>query len=392
LKTLHLYILRQVLATLLMTLVVFTFILLIGNALKQVLDLMMGGQASLGLVGRAILLLMPYVIAYALPMAMLTACLLVFGRFSADHELTAVRASGVSLVSIVSPVLFLSVALCAVSAYVNLDLAPRTRHAFKRLVVEALSEFSSVRFPEGQYIHDFDRFIFYVGKNDGGNLQDVTVMYLEDKTNVSMTLVAPRGQIQVDKTNQQIRLKLFNAQSMVLLKGEDREIMTGNFTELELTPTNPGEGKKSGDRPPVGKMTFKQLREELKQVSSAFSGALHQTNSTGIHTATPEQVREARDRATTPIRVQLHQRLATSFACLGFTLIGIPLGIRVHRRETNIGFLVALVLVIIYYTLLMMGSGLDAHPKLFPHLIVWLPNILFQTVGAVLLWRANRGV
>ncbi len=369
-----------------MTVAVFTFVMLLGNVLKEVLDLVVSGYVSVGLFAEAIGLLIPWVWAFSLPMGMLTATLLVFGRFSADQELTAVRAGGISLASLVAPVLFLSLLMCALSAWVNLEVAPLCRVAYNDLRFKVGAELSKAQLPEGRYIKDFPGYILYVGRNKQGTLEDIKVLILPDKTNVALTVFAPHGRLMVDTTNQQFSLKLFNAES-VYLNGDQISTQQGDWETDHISLK-----QKARSKAGINDMTFAQLRAELRDVERRF-GQPPSTNLTKAQTRELiTKIRKSRDDATTPIRVQIHKQWAASFACFGFTLVGIPLGIRVHRRETNVGFSVALVLVLVYYGLLLVGMGLDTRPEFAPHLIVWVPNFLFQAVGAVLLWRANRGI
>ena len=377
-----------------MTVAVFTFVMLIGNVLRQVLDLIVSGQVSIGLVMEAVLLLIPFAWSYALPMGMLTAALLVFGRFSADHELTAVRAGGISLVSLVAPVLILSLGLCAISAWVNLEISPRCRLAHKNILARAKDRMLDPKggvsvaafLPEGRFIKDYTGYIIHVRKNTGGKLEDVSILRLADKTNVTSVL-APRGEIRLDAAAKQLRLKLYDAQ-IIQFSDKNLGLTDGDYEAvIDLsTPT------KTGGKPDMGNMTFSELRSELGEIEGRF-GAAPPTNMPPAQLRElMKQVRKQRDDFTTPLRVQIHAKLAASFACFGFTLLGIPLGIRVHRRETNVGFAIALVLVVVYYGLLTVGLNLDSRPEFAPHLIVWLPNFIFQAVGGVLLWRANKGI
>lgn len=346
-----------------MTMAVFTFVLLLGNALRRVLPLLVNGQAGLGLVLEAVGLLIPYVLVYALPMAMLTATLLVFGRFSADQELTAARASGVSLVSLVTPILLLSVVLCGVSAYTNIHLAPRCRVAYKELLFNVGVQLSSALLPEQRFVKDFKGYIFYVGRNREQVLHDVIVYKLNAEDRVELKIRAPRGRIEANIAEQKITLELFGANAAAYVDGKWLPGFSGDWVqELDFKPE-----ERKGRKVKIDDMTFPELEAERR-------------------------VREEQGVDATPLLVRMHTQVAFSLACFGFTLIGIPLGIRVHRRETNIGVAVALVLVLLYYGFILLGESLATQPEFAPYLIVWVPNLLFQVVGAVLLWKANHGV
>src|SRR5260370_40982871 len=104
-------------------------------------------------------------------MGLLTATLLVFGRFSADQELTAARASGISLLTLITPVLLLSLLCCGLSAWFNMELGPRSRVAYLELKREVRDEMiDKFQLPADTFIHDFPGYTLYLGKNDDGHL------------------------------------------------------------------------------------------------------------------------------------------------------------------------------------------------------------------------------
>jgi lipopolysaccharide export system permease protein len=324
-------------------------------------------------------------------MGLITATLLVFGRFSAEQELTAARAGGISLLSLISPVLLLSLLCCAFSAWFNMDIGPRSRVAFVNMKQDVLSNLAYTQIPEGRFIHDFPKFIFYTDKNHNGELQGVRIWRIKDETNTDAYVWAARGKLELDRTNNQLVIQLFDV-GLVNFNARGTPILhSPQFSYILMTNLN----SRAQTKPKISDMTFLQLRQELHNLENLQMNPMPAATSTNVSTELKAQLtamqRQKKD-FIEPVRVAMNREIAFSFACFGFTLVGIPLGIRVHRRETNIGFLMALVLVMIYYAFIMLGESLSGKPEFFPHLILWVPNIIFQAVGAVLLWRANRGI
>jgi lipopolysaccharide export system permease protein len=248
---------------------------------------------------------------------------------------------------------------------VNLQIAPQCRIAYKQLIFKTISS-SAERIdkvlPERTIIRQFQPYIIYFGRSRGGELRNIEIYELEKGvTNVLRTWHAPRGTLRADRTNKTVHLILRDAWCVTILGGERTPVFFGEAPiDLELRDRMEKE-------PGIGELSFAELWEKRREFKSR-----------GI--------------STTPVDVQMHSQVAFSFACIGFTLIGIPLGIRAHRRETSVGIAMALVLVVVYYSFLILGQSLDTKPEMRPWLIVWLPNFFFQIIGMVLLRRVNRGV
>ncbi|MEY2407405.1 MAG: lipopolysaccharide export system permease protein, partial [Verrucomicrobiota bacterium] len=356
---------------------------------KEVLGLLVNRQASFLALAKAIGLLIPFVMVFALPMGMLTATLLVFGRFSADQELTAVRASGVSLIALVAPVLLLSVACSAVTAVINMQWAPQCRVAYNELLASIRNERPASFIPERTHITDFTNSIIYVRKIQGTNLEDVLIYTKDESNRVESYVQAPRGLLVFDPARQEVRVTLFDGYRVEMQPGR-QSASSASETEFkyELKPVSNRKGTAVSD------LTFWQLWDKAAELEKLMSAPLNRERSLGGDT--PVRAKPAKGPARVdllaPVRVQIHRQVAFSFSCIAFTMIGIPLGIRAHRRETTFGIAAALVLVLIYYGFFILGQSLETHSEWAPHLILWIPNFIFQAVGGVLLWRANRGV
>ncbi len=515
LKTLRLYLTRQVVLTLLLTVAVFTFVLLLGNVLKEIMALLVNRQATLGVVIKAIGLLIPFVLVFALPMGMLTATLLTFGRFSADQELTAARANGVSLLALVWPVLALSAVLSGFCAWINLEFSQQCRVAYKELVTgfgqsNPLAFLGEGRFTEIPGKSGGTNYYIYIGKKNGMEVSDVKMMASvqnQTQTQIVQLVTALNGVLEADTNQHKLVLYLTNlwtanyhpysprfqaedildARVMVtalrdsanplsvyiwsqlpfatqqtladtnatpdiflpLVIAELNKLVEGpllyteeRFRQAELTDetrewlaNTPEDGGRQLNRmlledayptgiqpsvryewqlhtvqnaPPIifdlpalkrerrptaySDMTFAQLRAEKRRLQNL---PFQQTSPDKLPESQfergQEQSRDLRKDMLLPITVQMHRQVAFSFACIGFTLVGIPLGIRAQRRETSVGIGIALLLVAVYYIFIIAGQSLQNTSKWAP-LIVWLPNFIFEGVGAIMLWRANRGV
>jgi lipopolysaccharide export system permease protein len=364
-KTLYRYLLGQIVTTTLVAVMVLTSVFVLFNA-RKIFDLLVNHDVPVGDVLSMVLLLFPQALTFTIPWGFLIAILLVMGRFSQDLELQAVTASGIGLIPLIAPVVLFSIVVSFLCFYNNASLAPRSMTTFKYRVVDMGRNNPTAFLKAGEPITSFSGKRIYIGSKSGNRIEDVHVWEL-DKDNIPIrTIRAERGLISADLENLVLNVTLYEAAL------EER---SEDGTRI--------------DRIQAG-LKAKQLPLTIP-LGDALDTSRIQRNITIITVGQIGQriFSQAGIDNLVPLLTELQKRLAFSFAPFTFCLIGIPLAIRVQRKETSIGVVLSLAVVISYYLLVFLAMTLQNKAEAWPDLIVWTPNFLFQGVGIALLYRAN---
>src|SRR5258708_34662380 len=103
-----------------------------------------------------------------------------------------------------------------------------------------------------------------------------------------------------------------------------------------------------------------------------------------------EQLKSETTRERSASRTEINKRFSFPFACVAFAIIGVPLGVTPHRRETSIGFAMGLIVATTYFLFVIVGDTLRGNPHAHPELLVWFPNVLFIFIGAILFRRLSK--
>jgi len=370
-KILHVYISGQLLKSFFISLVVFTFILLMGNVLR-LLELLERGVAA-GLIIKLFLSFIPYLLAFSIPMAILTGCLLTFGRLSADNEITAMRACGISYYKIFQTGFAIAVALTAVCWVVNANISPRAHYALRRLRYQVGEQSPSALLEPGVFIDYFKPYQFYIGQKDGKIFKDV-IIYEKLPEAGTRFIKASSGEI-ASATGGQIVFKLYDGTMEEPRKEGEATSISATFktyiVKMGLGEDEEGVPKKMSD------YTVAELIGKARRFGGMLAGA------------SPMMTRDIRRRISM-VLTEMSERFVFTFCPLAFVLVGMPLGITTRRAETSIGGAISLMLVGLNYSFIICVEALQTRSELYPYLLLWIPNIVFAVLGPVLTYRLSR--
>jgi len=302
---------------------------------------------------------LPTVVVYIFPMATLLAALLGFGRLSKDSEITAFRASGISLYRLIIPVLALGLLISSVNLVFNEIVVPEANKAAKNLLLEVATK-KAPRVEENVFVPEMEKGalkrIFYARRMKGKTLEGVIVSEFQDGR-LSQIINAKTALWLPDKNTWQ-----FNDGTVYLLSeiGEYRHLIKFDqqFVAIKYSPADLSAGDKSPDDMSIG-----ELREYIK-------------------------LKEKMGVKITDHKIQLNFKMALPFASLVFALLGAPLGLSPRRASSSIGLGLSIIVIFIYYVLIFTSFAFGELELISPFLSAWLPNVATGGLGFYILSRA----
>src|SRR5256886_1933733 len=222
-------------------------------------------------------------------------------------------------------------------------------------------------FGSDQVIDQFPGRKIYVGKKEGNKLENITVFELDQKSMPLRVTFARTGMLEADLDNKRILMHLYNARYQQRDEKDPsdlRKIKDGISMHEGTLPISLDElYEKEKKRPSRSAMSIEQLIDQLQSEST-------------------------RERSES--RTEINKRFSFPFACVAFAIIGVPLGVTAHRRETSIGFAMGLIVAVAYFLFVIIADTLRGNPKVHPELLIWIPNVLFIILGALLFRRLAR--
>lgn len=354
------YIGRQVLAGTLYAIIFLTLLLVLGNLFKEARELLVEYGAPLSALGEFALNVLPVSLIFTIPWAFLTAVLLVFGRLSSDHELTAFRSAGVSLQRIALPVFLLGALLSALCLWLNLRVAPQAKGKLNinHIIVNTLiQDPKTLLKAAAAQKQDGDLKIDY-GTTRDESFENLHIFLRgAGKGGTGVHIHGDRAEAVVDQQKRQIRLRLEGA------------FIDGSYQD---------------GRP------FTLMAEELQWMLFDYSDVTGVTDKPGAKSnqqidaylaAHPFLVPDAR----ADWLAHKTRRYTSSMACLAFAFVGVPLGIKARRRDTSGGLVLSIAIGAGYF---LASTMLGNEPG--RQWMLWLPNLACLILGIILFRRARN--
>jgi lipopolysaccharide export system permease protein len=365
-KNITKYIAREQLYPFLTGFIFFTFILML-QQFFSLADLLINKNVKIILVIKLFLIILPITMSLTVPMSVLFSSIMALARLSGDSEITALRASGISIYRIVKPVILSGFIVFAFMLFFNETVLPYCHKNYNKFFVEIIKSSPTAMLDDGVFTSMGDKTIWVQKINKkNGHLNNIMI-YNKNSNGGWDIIKANSGKLQQNedgsKTLKMIDGKLFSS-----------ELTSGSFSIIDFSK---------------GSMEL-LLSDSKIEYNVADRKNPSELNSVELFRMLKSGKLKSNERDTALFWIELFKKSSIAFSCLVFVFIGAPVGISYRRSARGIGFGISLLIFFIYYILSMLGQSFAARGSISPFVGVWYPNFIILAAGIALIFYKEK--
>jgi LPS export ABC transporter permease LptG/LPS export ABC transporter permease LptF len=388
LKLFDRYILREVFPPFFIGLLVTAFVLLM-NQVLLLAELFIDRGVPAGLAARILLLLVPSLLAFAVPMAVLTGILGGLARLSADSEIVAFRTLGIGSGRLLRPLLLFGLCGWLAASALALYVAPRANYQWVQAMTSSVLARVGFRVNPLEFNESLPNVVLFVqGVGADGTWENVFACLNKDPRDPKVVL-ARKGRVRFYPDKKRAALELADG---VLHSGplsEPEKYSLTSFARFEEEIDVEG--------------FFPEVTSEKRVREKDISELLRDARTIGVDLKEAERARRENpgDAAASSLAVrterqwrahwiEIHKKFSLPLACLVFVLVGLPLGLMTGRGGRTGGLSLSLGIILLYYATITFGEKLAMDGRITPVLGMWGPDAVLAAVGLILVFRAKE--
>ena len=344
-KAIDLYVLRNIVPTVLIVLFIAAVILCM-ERLMRLLDIAVGNGVSTLVVFQMLFNLIPYYIGLALPVALFLGVLLAFRKLSLQSELDAINSCGIGVDRIIRPAIVLAALMMIVNLLLSGYLTPYTRYAFRAIMFDITSGVIEQGIGEGIFMSLPNGYTLRVEQSRGAGRELYGVFaHREDENGRIITLTAKRGELLSGARDGMVAMRLYEGNRS---EWDPATKATGTLQfqmmdwPLNLADLVQFRGRGGDER----ELTlFELMRAYSNNIRDGRSGNVAEPNP-------PPDMRAERILPPSAIASEMHGRLVYSLSMLILPILAAPLGIMTRRASRSFGLILGILLLVSYHKIL----------------------------------------
>lgn len=430
-KILYRYIFKEHIGPFFFGLFVILFILIM-DFILELLNMVIGKGLDVFVILQVFVLNLAWMAALAVPMAVLVSTLMAFGRLSQDNEITALKASGVSLYRIVAPAFVASLFVAFGMIIFNNQVLPEANHKARLLMTDIHQKRPTVNLKENVFIDEIPGYHILIRKVDprSSDVEGITIYDQKDRR-VPRTIIAEKGRVEFTPDGNTLIFHLFNGEVHETDEKDPDKYRRVSFNTQIIYIRDVGDklvrtaSEYRTDREKSANQMVKDVKELesniktsqsqiIKTVNLALSHMFEKKKNSYLKDQPSIEKKEAieylikknrsffsqlsgegqnirsQKRQINSLLVEIHKKYALPVACVVFILVGAPLGIMARKGGMALGLGLSLGFFVLYWAFLIGGEELADRQLIPAFWAMWSANILIGGAGIYILIKSAK--